>query len=61
MAPKKAPKKYIVARNFKDETPAGTRGARLSQLIEDLENLKVEVESIKERISALEDAACGPE
>jgi ubiquinone biosynthesis protein UbiJ len=51
MAPKKAPKKQFISYNLKGETSEEKRDAKLSQLIEDLENLRAEVETLKERIS----------
>lgn len=57
MAPKKAPKKHFVSYNLKGETSAEEKDAKLSQLIEDLENLRAEVETIRDRVSALEAAS----
>ena len=51
MAPKKAPKKHFISHNLKGETSAEKRDAKLSQLIEDMENLRAAVEAIKERIA----------
>ena len=58
MAPKKlTSKKRIIAYHFPDETAAEKRTARLDEILAKYESLETELNALKVRVSALEDAA----
>ena len=57
MATKKTSKRKIISLNFPSETASEKRIARLDEILDKYESLEKEVTALKERVSALEDAA----
>jgi len=56
MAPKKTAKKHIIAHHFPAETASEKRNARLGELQDQIDALKLEVKNLTERVAALEAA-----
>jgi ubiquinone biosynthesis protein UbiJ len=54
MAPKKTPKKRIIATYFPDETIAEKRIARLDDILAELATLTSTVQRLEERVTQLE-------